>query len=76
MCNKKVIYYLHPEAQDGFYPDMPDQYETAEGILIGFEERTSIIDGKAVQYTVAKIKDIATEEIKIIEVELIKEYVK
>ena len=46
--NRRVEYYLHVEAQDGVYPDMPNQYETAEGILLGFANSIKEIEGKTI----------------------------
>lgn len=70
--NRRVKYYLHGEAQDGVYPDMPNQYETAEGVLLEFANSTREIDSKAFQVTEAIIEDLKTHEVKTIDYHLIK----
>ena len=65
--NRRVKYYLHGEAQDGVYPYLPNQYETAEGVLIEFANSIKEIDGKSFQVTEAIIEDIETPEIKLID---------
>ena len=74
--NRKVEYYLHGEAQDGVYLDMPNQYETAEGILHEFAGSIKEIDGKPFQVTEAIIEDPETGDVKYIDYRLIKRFVK
>ena len=73
--NRRVKYYLHGEAQDGVYPYLPNQYETAEGVLIEFANSIKEIDGKSFQVTEAIIEDIETHEIKLIDYRLLKQFV-
>lgn len=70
--NRRVKYYLHGEAQDGVYQDLPNQYETAEGIFHGLGNSIRFIDGKPFQVSEAIIEDPETHEIKIIDYRLIK----
>lgn len=74
--NRKVEYYLHGEAQDGVYQDMPNQYETAEGILHEFTGSIKEIDGKPFQVTEAIIEDPETGDVKYVDYRLIKRFVK
>lgn len=73
--NRKVEYYLNGEAQDGVYPDMPNQYETAEGILHEFAGSIKEVDGDAFQVTDAIIEDPVTGEVKCVDYRLIKRFV-
>ena len=73
--NRRVKYYLHGEAQDGVYPDLPNQYEMAEGILIEFANSIKEIDGKPLQVTEAIVEDHETYEIKHIDYRLVKQFV-
>lgn len=73
--NRRVKYYLHGEAQDGVYPDMPNQYETTEGVLIEFANSIKEIDGKPFQLTEAIIEDPETHEINHIDYRLVKQFV-
>ena len=73
--NRRVKYYLHGEAQDGVYPDLPNQYEMAEGILIEFANSIKEIDGKPLQVTEAIVEAPETYEIKHIDYRLVKQFV-
>ena len=72
---KRIVYYSHPEALDGFYPDMEDQYATDEGAVITKEERLLHHDGKPFPYTVYIVKELESKKIKAIEAKYIKEYI-
>lgn len=72
---KRIIYYLHPESQDGFAPDLDTQYETEVGMVIGKEERITWFDGKPYPYTVYIVQELESKEVKAIEAKYIKEYI-
>lgn len=73
--NRKVEYYLHGEAQDGVYPDMSNQYDTAVGILHEFAGSIKEVDGKAFQVTDAIIEDPENGDVKCVDYRLIKRFV-
>jgi len=71
---RKVAYFLHYEALDGIYLDMPNQYETAEGFLLTFAHNVRYVDEKPFQITEAVIENLETHEIKCIDYRLLKEF--
>ena len=73
--NRRVKYYLHGEAQDRVYQDLPNQYETAEGIFHGLGYSIRFIEGNPFQETEAIIEDPKTHEIKRIDYRLLKQFV-
>jgi len=72
---RKVVYHLHIESIDGHYPDMPNQYETAEGFLLDFAHRVIYENGKPYQITEAVIENPETHEIKRIDYRLLKQFI-
>jgi hypothetical protein len=71
---RTVIYYKHPEALDGFYPDMKDQYKTDEGLFIGLAYRIQNKDNLPMQVTYALIEDPQTHKIIHVDPQLFTEF--
>lgn len=72
---KRIIYYQHLESQDGFDPEMEEQYETEEAIVLCKEERINWFDGRPYPYTVYIVREIKSKEIKVIDAKYIKKYI-
>lgn len=73
---RNVVYYKHSEALDCFCPDKPNQYDTAEGILLGFGYRIIFKEEHPFQITEAIIENPQTGEIKHIDYQLLKNSIK